>query len=78
LIGSIEGDLGGSERLSTAERQLVQRAAIMGAAMEDLEARWLAGEPSEPVTYATSANAQKRLLEAVGLKRREQERQGEG
>ena len=44
LINSIEGDLGGADRLSTAERQIIQRAALTGALLEDLEAKWLAGE----------------------------------
>jgi len=36
---------------------------------EHLEARWLSGEEIDPVLYCTLANAQKRLLESVGLRR---------
>jgi hypothetical protein len=69
LIASIEGDLGGADRLSTGERQLIQRAAITGALLEDQEARWLAGQPIDPALYATLGNAQRRLFETVGLRR---------
>jgi len=64
LIAAIELDLGGRDRLSTGERQIIQRAAITGAVLEDIEARWLAGEPIDPALYALG-NAQRRLLETA-------------
>lgn len=70
LIATIELDLGGGDRLSTGERQIIQRAAITGAVLEDIETRWLAGEPIDPALYATLGNAQRRLLETIGLRRR--------
>ena len=70
LIDAIENDLGGPDQLSTGERQIIQRAALTGALLEDLEARWLAGQPIDPAAYCTVLNAQRRLFEAVGLKRR--------
>jgi hypothetical protein len=70
LISQIETDLGGHDSLSTAERQIVQRAALTGALLEDLEAKWLKGEPIDPGLYATLGNAQRRLFETVGLKRK--------
>jgi hypothetical protein len=69
LIRSIETDLGGNDQLSTGERQIIQRAALTGALLEDLEARWLNGEPIDLAVYVTLGNAQRRLLETVGLKR---------
>jgi hypothetical protein len=69
LIAQIEADAGGHDRLSTGQRQIIQRAAILGSLSEHLEALWMAGEPFDPVTYCTIVNAQKRLLEAVGLRR---------
>ena len=69
LIASVESDLGGSAHLSTGERQIVQRAAVTGALIEDLEARWLRGDEIDPATYCTLSNAQRRLFETVGLKR---------
>jgi hypothetical protein len=69
-ITSIATDLGGSEHLSTGEHQIIRRAALTGAMLEDMAARWLMGEPVDPGLYATLSNAERRLLETVGLKRR--------
>ena len=46
LVGAIEADLGGADHLSVGERQLIQRAAVTGALLEDMEALWVAGRPS--------------------------------
>jgi hypothetical protein len=69
LIDSIESDLGGADRLSTGERQLIQHGAVLGAVLEDLEARWIAGAPLDMSSFCTIVNAQRRVLEAVGLRR---------
>jgi hypothetical protein len=69
LIDEIEGDLGGNGSLSTGERQLVQRAAVLGALLTDTESRWIEGEPIDPTAYCTVVNAQRRLFETIGLKR---------
>jgi len=69
LMSAIEGDLGGADQLSAAERQIIQRAAIVGAILEDMEAAWLAGGPIDVPTYTALANVQRRHLEAVGIKR---------
>jgi hypothetical protein len=69
-INAIATDLGGAEHLSTGEHQIIRRAALTGAMLEDMAARWLMGEPVDPALYATLSNAERRLLETVGLKRR--------
>ena len=69
LIEAIENDAGGHDRLSTGERQIIQRIALTCTLAEHLEARWLSGEEIDPALYCTLANAQKRLLETVGLRR---------
>jgi hypothetical protein len=68
-MADIESDLGGRDELSTAELQLIQRAAITGAILEDMEAAWLAGGQIDAATYTALGNAQRRYLETVGLKR---------
>lgn len=73
LIDEIEGDLGGSDRLSTGERQLVQRAAVLGAVLTDTESRWIEGEPVDLTGYCTIVNAQRRVLETIGLRRQPRE-----
>ena len=61
LIHAIHDDLGGEDRLATGERQIVQRAALLGVMAEDLETRWLGGEWIDPAALCTIGNAQRRL-----------------
>ena len=70
LIDAVEVDCGGAAALSTAERSIIRHAALTGAMLEDLGTRWLAGEPIDPGLFATLSNAERRLYETVGLKRR--------
>lgn len=70
LIDAIEADLGGSDRLSEGSRQLVQRAAVLGAFIENCEARWLGGAAVELVDYLAAINSQRRVLSTLGLERR--------
>ncbi len=56
--------------MSEGARQLIQRAAILGAYIEDHEARWLAGEKIALEDYLASVKTQKRVLCALGLERR--------
>jgi hypothetical protein len=69
LMADITADLGGSDMVSTAEKQIIQRAAITGAILESMEAKWLAGGQIDMAVYVPLANLQRRHLEAVGLKR---------
>lgn len=69
-IASLVSDLGGVDHLSTGEHEIVKSAAMTGAMLENMAARWLTGEPIDPGQYATLSNAQRRLLETVGLRRR--------
>ena len=69
LMADIESDLGGSDQVSAAEKQIIQRAAITGAILESMEAEWLAGGQIDMGVYVPLANLQRRHLEAVGLKR---------
>src|SRR3954465_11518805 len=68
LVSSIISDLGGE--VTAAQQQLVQRAAILGAFCQDVEARWVAGEPLPVQEYLAGINTQRRCLVALGLERR--------
>ena len=68
IISALEGDLGGDP--TTAQRQLIQRAALTAALVEDIEVRWLGGEMIDPVVHATLTNSLRRLLATIGLERR--------
>jgi hypothetical protein len=70
MVKSITEDLGGADRLSTGERQLIQRAALLGVLAEHFEAEWLLGRPIDTGTLASLGNAQRRLFESIGLRRR--------
>jgi hypothetical protein len=69
IIEAIETEAGGHDRLTTGERQIIQRIGLLAALAEHQEANWLSGEEIDPALYCTIANAQKRLLEVVGLRR---------
>jgi hypothetical protein len=62
-------DLGGEDRLSEGERQLVQRAALIGAIVEDFETRWVAGQQVDLGEYLQAVNCQRRVLATLGLQR---------
>ena len=70
LIGDIESDLGGADRLSAGEREIVQRAALASAMLRHMEAGWLTGRGIDVAAYTTLANTQSRLLKMLGLERR--------
>jgi hypothetical protein len=69
LIGRVERDLGGSGRLSSAQKQLIRSAGLTAAMLEHLGSQWLEGQPIDPVTFSTLANCARRLFETVGLQR---------
>jgi hypothetical protein len=69
LIATLTTDMGGEGRLSEGERQLVQRAALLGAIVADFEARWVAGQRVELGEYLQAVNVQRRVLATLGLKR---------
>jgi hypothetical protein len=68
LVADLESDLGGD--LSTAERELVKRAALLGAIVEDTEVRWLQRQHADLSLYGTLVDRQRRILETLGLRRR--------
>jgi hypothetical protein len=69
LIDNLSTDLGGADRLSTAEKQLVRHAAVTSVMLEDLASKWLAGEAIDPSLFCTLAATERRLYETCGLRR---------
>jgi hypothetical protein len=63
----LAADLG--DDLSMAQAQLVQRAAVLAALLEDHEARFLLGKDASIGDYCQMASIQKQLLALLGLKR---------
>jgi hypothetical protein len=73
VINAHIADLGGFDNCSAAEHSIVRRAAVLTTELEVLEVRFAkAGEASslDLETYQRCANSLRRLLEAVGLRRR--------
>jgi hypothetical protein len=73
LMGLHLADLGGEENTSEAERSIIRRAATLTVELERLELRFaLAGEAdvADLDQYQRTANSLRRLLEAVGIRRR--------
>lgn len=70
LVEAIESDLGGSDRLTAGEREIVQRAAITSAMLENIEVEWLTGNEVDIGAYCALTNNLRRLLTTVGLERR--------
>jgi hypothetical protein len=67
VISAIEADLGGPESISTARRALIENAAVLGAVVQDMGAKWLSGETVDLNLYSTLSNTRRRLLESIGL-----------
>ena len=71
LIGAMVADLGGPENVSTAEMQLVRRATALAVDLEFQEAQALHDNDAlDPDVFRVMADAQRRILQALGLRRR--------
>lgn len=69
LVADIEADLGGPSNLSTAQRELVRRSAVLGAIIGDIETDWLECGQTDLMLLGTLADRQRRCLLALGLQR---------
>jgi hypothetical protein len=73
LTSSLTSDMAGASSLSESERQLIQRAALLGAIIESYESRWVAGQQIQVHEYLAAIGVQRRLLATLfgpDLKRR--------
>ena len=71
IAAAMTADLGGEQELTEAQRQLIQRAATLGALIEDFEARFLAGEQLDGLPkYLSAITTQRHVLSLLGLERR--------
>jgi hypothetical protein len=76
LIALHLSDLGGDDAVSEAERSIVRRVATLTVELERMESGFaLAGEalPGQIDLYQRTANSLRRLLEAIGLERRQRD-----
>lgn len=70
LRDQIAKDLGGIDRLSAMQREIVDGAALLGAMIKDAGATYLSGDPVDLGEFMALTNAQRRLLADIGLERR--------
>lgn len=74
IIAEQLADMGGSDNTSAAERSIVRRASVLTVELEQLEARFAQAPDvvaADLDVYQRGANSLRRLLEAVGIKRRQ-------
>jgi hypothetical protein len=65
----IVGVLGGEDRLSTHQRELVELALGVGALVGDFQARLAAGEQVDAERYLAACKEQRRILSELKLPR---------
>lgn len=74
IIAALVDDMGGPDAISHAQFLTAKSAAHIALSLEQMEARF-ANEGSvataDLMSYQTSANSLRRLLEALGIKRKE-------
>lgn len=68
ILAALSTDLGGD--LTEAQQAIAARAATLAIWCEQSETDFANGQPFDVQTYATSANAMRRLLADLGLERR--------
>jgi hypothetical protein len=77
LINEFLGEhLAGADNCSPAERAIVRRAAVLITELEILESKFAAkneASPDQLLLYGRTANTLRRLLEALGLQRRQRD-----
>ena len=78
LIDTLATDMGGHDQMSEGERQLVTRAALLGAIVADFETKWVAGQQIPLSEYLSAVNVQRRVLATLGLERRQKDVTGFG
>ena len=70
LVALVTSDLGGPDRLSEVQRQIVKRIASMSVWCESAEARMADGDQINIIEFGRTSNSLRRLCESVGLDRR--------
>lgn len=69
LRDELAEDLGGWDRLSAMQRELVENVAVLGAMLRDASATYLTGGLVDLGEFMALTNAQRRLLADLGLQR---------
>ena len=73
IMSGLISDLGGESETTVALRQLVQRAALLAAWIEDAEVRWMQNGKLDVDQFVAAVNCQRRVLRDIGWTRRPRE-----
>jgi hypothetical protein len=73
IIAGLTSDAGGESEVTVAMRQLIQRAALLAAWIEDAEVRWMQNSKLDIDAYVAAVNCQRRVLRDIGWTRRPRE-----
>jgi hypothetical protein len=66
---AVASDLGGTDNLTRAQKELIKRAAGLAVLADQHEERLLKGEPVDLNEYTGIVSTQSRVLRTLGLKR---------
>ena len=69
IIETVTSDLGGKDRLSEAQKQLIRRASALSIMCEGVEADLVRDMPFDVANYLTATNSLRRVLETLGIAR---------
>ena len=69
LVEVIGNDLGGADRLSEGQKQLIRRAATLSTMAESVEADMVRDMAFDVLVYGTVGDRLRRILESLGLER---------
>ncbi len=67
LRDNLVSERGGAEHMSSLRYIFTCSTAVLSAMIEDLNTRWLRGEPVDPSSIATLLNARRREAEVIGI-----------
>jgi hypothetical protein len=67
LHDKLVAERGGVESMSVLRYAMTRSTAVLSAMIEDMQARWLRGEPIDPASIATLLNARRREAELIGI-----------
>lgn len=70
LVADFAGDLGGRDRLSEGQKQLIRRASLISTICEKAEAEAVQERPFDVAEYAVLTNALGRVLKLLGVERK--------
>ena len=73
IVSALVVDAGGETEVTTAKRELIKRAALLGVYCEDCEVAWLKRQPIDVQLWLRAVGTQRRVLSTLGLSRHQRD-----